>query len=104
MVASGKYPTSQSALALPAALEAAAAITRLASATHRQPKAILLIGNGSGPSRAWRAHSRTISGVNTKIISGLSARDHGGGNSPRQNPKTTDRAVRSSAQSRMGLP
>src|SRR5262249_47541805 len=42
-VARAKYPTSHSVLALPPAAEAAPAITRLASATQMQPKAILLM-------------------------------------------------------------
>src|SRR5262249_29520170 len=97
-------PTSQSALALPAALDAAPAITRLASATQRQPKAILLIGKGSVPSRPCRAHSRTISGVNKKIMRRLSARNQGDGIAARQKPSSVERSVNASAQIRRVLP
>ena len=77
---------------LAGAVHAAAAITTLASATQRQPNAILLIGAGSVPCRPCRAHSRTMSGVSTKIISGLRARNQGEGISPCQN-REVDRAV-----------
>src|SRR5262249_58733572 len=99
-----KYPTSHSALALPVAVHAAAlAMTRLANATQRQPKAILLIAKGSVPRRPCRAHSPTSSGVAIKIMKGLRARKDGDGIWPFQNPSTNERSVKSAAHSRMVL-
>src|SRR5262249_81966 len=99
-----KYAPSPSALALPVAVhDAALAMTRLANATQRQPKAILLIAKGSVPRRPCRAHSPTSSGVAIKIMKGLRARKDGDGIWPCQNPRSIERSVKSSAHSRMVL-
>ena len=77
----------------------AAAISRLASATQRQPNAILAMRRLAA-AQACHAQSRTISGVNTKMKSGFNATNHGVASSPCQKPKSTLRSVKSSAQAR----
>src|SRR5260370_39497601 len=102
MVAMAKERTSHNALALPAAVHAAAAITRLASATQRQPNAILLIGEGSVPRWPCRAHNCTISGVKIKIMSAFKARNQDGETPHFQNVRASERQDKSTPPTSRG--
>ena len=66
---------------------------RLASATPKQPIAILVTVDGSVPRTACRAHSISTNGVKAKIMNGLNAWNQVTGISPRQTRRLTWRSV-----------
>ena len=66
---------------------------RLASATPKQPSAILVTVDGSVPRAACRAQSARTNGVKAKIMNGLKAWNQVTGISPRQTSRSTWRSV-----------